>query len=467
MSFSRRQFSREKGHPSGGLFLIALVAFGGLTSSSCAPAGSLGQPSEPELWTVRSRIPDALRVYRELGFIVGSDRVPAVGRFVFLPGPGDSAFAVLALSMPNSALRFRRESSGFVARYRVEVIVGDSAAPAARLDETAEVRVASFRETSRRDESVIFQGWLKLLPGLHRLRLSVRDLAAPAGFSVDAELRAPHFTGRWITSPLVVHLARPRSNCDEPPALIVSPRETVDFGADSVLIYLESSPGMDGPLYLEVRDQSAVIRTDTLTIRPTGGGLHSATVKLEVGNLPPGALTLKLAPTQGAAVDSATLLVALTPGWLVPAYEDVLSYLRYAAAPTAIDSLRQAQPAERARLLHTFLSRRDPVPETPENEFLERYFRRIGDANDRFGEAGTAGWLTDRGAVYVTLGPPDDVRRHVDAWQGAEGSQVWLYRKSFAAEVRLVFIDSDGAGSFRLTDESRRAFQAAVGALDR
>ncbi len=162
------------------------------------------------------------------------------------------------------------------------------------------------------------------------------------------------------------------------------------------------------------------------------------------------------------ALDSATLLIALAPGWLAPAYEDVVGYLRYAAAPQTLDSLRQARPGERARLLHTFLNRKDPVPETPENEFLERYFRRIGDANDRFGEAGVAGWLTDRGAVYVTLGPPDEVQRHVDAWQGAEGSQVWLYRKSFAAEVRLVFIDRSGAGSFRLTDESRRAFEAAV-----
>ncbi len=418
------------------------------------------------MWTFRSRTLNELAVYRDLGFIVGDDRFPAVGRFVFLPGPGDSSLALLALSLPNSALRFRRESTGFVARYRVEMIVGDSTAPAAQLDELEEVRVSSFRETSRRDESVIFQGFVKLRPGRYPLRLAARDIAAPAGLDLHGELRVPGFTGRWLTAPLVVHRARPRGDRDEPPALIISPRATAQFGGEPVQIHLESSHPTPGPLLLQVVSEGEVIRTDTLAIRPTAGVLQTAAASLDPGELPPGALSLRLALAEGGAGDSSTLTVALTPGWLTPTYDAAVGYLRYAGGPTAIDSLRRANPAERARLLRAFLSRKDPVPETPENEFLEEHFRRIGDANDRFGEAGTAGWLTDRGAVYITLGSPDIVQRHVEAWQGAERSQVWLYRRSLAAELRLVFVDQRGTGAFRLTDESRRAFQATVRLLD-
>ncbi len=466
MSRRERANSRRKGHPSGGLFLAALVALAALIASGCGSVGQLAQPGETELWTVRSRTPDELDVYRDLGFIVGDDRFPAVGRFVFLPGPGDSAFAILALSLPNSALRFRRESTGFVARYRVDMMVGDSTAPTAQLDEIEEVRVASFRETSRRDESVIFQGFVKLPPGRYRLRLSVHDLAAPAGLAEDGELRVPGFSGRWLTAPLVVYRARPRGDRDQPPALLISPRATVEFGGAPIPIHLESSHVSPGPLLLQISAGGKVIRTDTLAIRPTGGVLHTASAKLDPAELPPGALSLKLGLPQATAADSFTLIVALTPGWLAPTYDEAVSYLRYAGPPTAIDSLRQAEPAARARLLRAFLNRKDPAPETPENEFLEEYFRRIGDANDRFGEAGTAGWLTDRGTVYVTLGSPDEVQRHVEAWQGAERSQVWLYRQSLAAGLRLVFVDRAGTGSFRLTDESRRAFQTTVRRLD-
>ncbi len=465
MSFGQRANVRRKGHPSGGLFFGSLVALTASAVGGCGPSARLGQPIEPELWTVRTRTPDELTVYRELGFIVGSDRFPAVGRFVFLPGPGDSSYAVLALSFPNHALRFRRESTGFVARYRVAMTVGDSAAPAAQLDETAEVRVASFRETSRRDESVIFQGLIKVLPGVYRLRLSVHEIGAPAHLDAHGELRVPAFTGSWLTAPLLVHEARPRRARDEPPALIISPRATAEFGGDPVRIHLESAVST-GPLLLQIVGQGEVIRTDTLAIRPTSGVLHTAAASLDPGELPPGALSLKLSLPAGLAVDSATLIVALTPGWLAPTYDEALGYLRYAGAPTTIDSLRHAHPTERARLLRAFLSRRDPAPETPENEFLEEYFRRIGDANDRFSVAGAAGWLTDRGAVYVTLGAPDEVQRHVEAWQGAERSQVWLYRRSSATELRLVFVDQSGTSSFRLTDESRRAFEATVRSFD-
>ena len=87
------------------------------------------------------------------------------------------------------------------------------------------------------------------------------------------------------------------------------------------------------------------------------------------------------------------------------------------------------------------------------------------DANDRFSEADAAGWLTDRGAVYITLGPPDQVLRHLDPAGGKEQSQVWVYHAGSARELRLVFTDPMATGAFGLTTQSRREFQLAVHAL--
>ncbi len=57
--------------------------------------------------------PDALAIYRELGYVVGDRLFAVVGRFVYLPGPADSTYAIFALSLPNNALRFRREPPDF------------------------------------------------------------------------------------------------------------------------------------------------------------------------------------------------------------------------------------------------------------------------------------------------------------------------------------------------------------------
>jgi GWxTD domain-containing protein len=412
------------------------------------------------------RTPDPLQVYEEVGFLTGDERFAVVGRFVFAPGPADSSYAILALSLPNNALRFRRAPPGFVARYEIDVSVGDSAAATAHLTEIQEVRIRTFRETARREESVVSQSFLTLPPGDYPAHIRVSDVASGDGLSADLELRVPCYAAPAITAPIVVYRAQPRSTRDLPPAFILSPRATIEFGREEgSRIYIEVLSEDAQSVVLEARQAADVVWSDTLALEPGLGPLRSANVALDSARLPPGKLSLhaRLAGTEIA--DSSTLLVALTPDWLAVDYEEALGYLRYAGSPGALHDLQDAAPGERARLLHAFWSSKDPDPETVENEFFQGYFRRIQEANGRFSELETAGWLTDRGAVYVTLGPPDEVLRDLDARGGPERSQVWLYKESLDFEVRLVFTDTSGSGAFSLTADSRRAFTDAVETL--
>ena len=459
--------SRSRGHLLGGLFLpaLALLAVVPVTLAGCGPTGSTGQAIPADLAPAPAPFPNPLGVYRELGYIAGDRDFAAVGSFAYLPGPGDSSYTIVSLSFPNSTLRFRRDPPDFVARYSVHVIIGDTAAAAAVLSETEEVRVSTFRETSRRDESVVFQGFLKLVPGEYPTRIEVRDLASSANFKREMRIQVPRFAASFVTPPIIVYRAEPRPSRHVPPSLIVNPRKTLDFAGVKSQIYVESDSGGDAHAILEIREDGLVILTDTLAFRPVAGPLRTATKPLNVTRLPPGELTLQVRLPGLAEADSTALLVAMLPDWVTADYQAAIGYLRYAGTPAQLDSLANAPPRERAQLLHAFWGRKDSVPETPENEFFERYFRRIRDANDRFGEAATAGWLTDRGAVYITFGPPDEVLRHLEPGQGPERSQVWLYDKSLGFELRLVFYDPTATGAYTLTTQSRRAFVEAVQTL--
>lgn len=450
---------RLRGHPRGGLFFFWLLA------AACGPATSSPEMSVG-LTPVTEQTPNPLQVYEELGFLAGDGRFAAVGRFVFVPGPADSTYAILTISLPNSALRFRRAAPGFVARYEVDVVVGDSVAPAARLSEIQEVRIRTFRETARREESVVSQSFLTLAPGDYPAQVSVSDVASGAGLSADVELHVPRFAVPSVTAPIIVYRAESRSTRDVLPAFILSPRATIEFGRADSRVYIETLSEEEHRVVLEASAGGEVVWSDTLASEPSEGPLRSVTADLDTVGLPPGALSLcaRLAGTE--IVDSSTLLVALTPGWLATDYDVALGYLRYAGTPARLDSLLNAPPRERARLLHAFWSSKDPDLETVENEFFQGYFRRIEEANARFGEPDTAGWLTDRGAVYVTLGPPDEVLRDLDARGGPERSQVWLYKESLGFEVRLVFTDPSGTGAFNLTEDSRRALAEAVETLN-
>jgi GWxTD domain-containing protein len=66
---------------------------------------------------------------------------------------------------------------------------------------------------------------------------------------------------------------------------------------------------------------------------------------------------------------------------------------------------------EREQFVEQFWLRRDPTPETAENEYKEEHYRRIAYANDHFA-SGIPGWKTDRGRIYIRFGPPDDIEAH-------------------------------------------------------
>ncbi len=66
---------------------------------------------------------------------------------------------------------------------------------------------------------------------------------------------------------------------------------------------------------------------------------------------------------------------------------------------------------EREQFIEQFWLRRDPTPDTVENEFKEEHYRRIAYANEHFSSS-VQGWKTDRGRIYITYGPPDEIDSH-------------------------------------------------------
>src|SRR6185503_19891337 len=63
---------------------------------------------------------------------------------------------------------------------------------------------------------------------------------------------------------------------------------------------------------------------------------------------------------------------------------------------------------ERERVIEEFWRRRDPDPNTDENEYREEYYERIAYANEHFA-SGIPGWKTDRGRIYIVYGKPDEI----------------------------------------------------------
>ncbi|MGA3055314.1 MAG: GWxTD domain-containing protein [Candidatus Korobacteraceae bacterium] len=119
---------------------------------------------------------------------------------------------------------------------------------------------------------------------------------------------------------------------------------------------------------------------------------------------------------------------------------------------------------ERDQFIEQFWLRRDPTPDTPENEFKEEHYRRIAYANEHFA-AGIPGWRSDRGRIYIVYGPPDSVETHpsggtydrpIDEGGGETSTypfEDWRYRyiEGIGQEINLEFVDVCGCGDYHLT----------------
>jgi len=119
---------------------------------------------------------------------------------------------------------------------------------------------------------------------------------------------------------------------------------------------------------------------------------------------------------------------------------------------------------EREQFVEQFWLRRDPTPDTVENEFKEEHYRRIAYANEHFA-SGAPGWKLDRGRIYITFGPPDEIDSHPSggtyerpaAEGGGETStypfEDWRYRyiEGIGNDIMIEFVDTTMSGEYRMT----------------
>ncbi len=125
---------------------------------------------------------------------------------------------------------------------------------------------------------------------------------------------------------------------------------------------------------------------------------------------------------------------------------------------------RLATDEEREQFIEQFWLRRDPTPDSVENEYKEEHYRRIAYANERYA-SGIPGWKADRGRIYITFGPPDEIESHPSGgtyerpFEEGGGTtstfpfEKWRYRwiEGIGSDINIEFVDPTMTGEYRMT----------------
>jgi GWxTD domain-containing protein len=450
--------------------ILVILAAG--VAAGCAGAGGPGRQPTPDPNVLVPRLSDPTAVYRQLGFLAKGEPLPFVASMSFLAGPQpDSTLGLFGLSMTGAALSFRRVGTAFEARYRVEAVFRRGTEIVTQFGSDQVVRVADIAETRRTDESVIFQHFVYLPPGEMSVTVVVRDRNGLTSTRDDGLLRVPRFdaAGPALSSLIPVHQGVPRTTRALLPTVLANPRATSPQGADTLHFYIEAyGIGPGARLYVRaVRRDSGVAWVDTVPVAPpevavaVGTDTVTPDIAATIVRIAPPQLQLgelRFEATLGGADTARTLaLVTFSEQWAVTNLDDVLSLLRYFGHDEKVREIQRATGQERAALWQAFWRATDPDPMTPENEAMTAYFRRLLVANLRFRDEPEAGWLTDRGEVYVTVGEPDREERYDDLRTGRTVIR-WTYFVG-GDTVILYFLNELSPTSFRLTFSSRVEYQ--------
>ncbi len=127
---------------------------------------------------------------------------------------------------------------------------------------------------------------------------------------------------------------------------------------------------------------------------------------------------------------------------------------------------------ERDIFIDAFWKQRDPSPGTPENEFREEHYRRFRFANETYGRSAPGpGWRSDRGKIYIILGPPKNIEQY-DTVNNVYPTEIWFYlgdpSLGMPTAFNVIFFREHGTGDYILYSPAQHGPQSliATGLLD-
>jgi len=135
--------------------------------------------------------------------------------------------------------------------------------------------------------------------------------------------------------------------------------------------------------------------------------------------------------------------------------DKAIEELRYVAKDEEVDSIEAGKTTdEKMKRFIAFWNKRNPDPSSDRNPLMEEYYRRILYANKEFTHY-IEGWKTDRGMVYIRLGPPENIERHPFE-MNTKPYEIWYY---YQLDRECIFVDYSGFGDYRLQNPAPDLFR--------
>ena len=363
-------------------------------------------------------------------------------------GP-DSLRVYVALSVPNDNLTFvRSEQGGYIAafEYTVTMFKDDELLPIERYREV-QVPAETFRQTNSRNQHAFNSEEFVVAPGEYRIRVTLKDNETKRESRWRGEMSLARSDSLLEVSDLYW------VSKDERLANMGMPRLVESFSTNETQVKarVEYFSAGQNPmrLFWAVFDEAGdTVRHRLSKVESTNSvQINEYTVMLE--GLPAQNYQLYFEIDGNGRRETRTRDFSVHLPGIPSSIHDMslaIRQVKYIATIEENRRLRNASLQDRARLFKEFWKRRDPDPETEENELMQEYYYRVEYANENY-STHRSGWESDRGRVYILYGEPTQIERHPFE-AGTHPYEIWFYHN---INRQFVFVDYSGFGDYTLT----------------
>lgn len=363
------------------------------------------------------------------------------------------------VQVPYEALRFVQGENGYDAAYEETISIYDveNNLVSEQLS-TQRVHRNVFAETVDPAGYNLTQRFFTLTPARYTIVVQVRDEETRKSTRAKREItvRYLHDGSLSVSDLMLVSQLR----LDEDVKTIV-PNISGNVGSlpDGFYLFCEVYNRTDCDTFeftYQVKAANNVDRLQEHFSQPAKRGRNQVFVKINSAALPMGTYSVSLhAAACGGSMEKRQESLVVSHPFVVRwsgipvSIEDLdaaVDQLVYAAEGKELEYIKSAPSMEEKKnRFYEFWKKRDPSPNSEQNETMEQYYTRVAFANKNFSHY-AVGWRTDRGMVYIMFGAPNNVDRHPFE-RDAKPYEVWYYND---LNYRFLFVDQTGFGDYRL-----------------
>ncbi|MFB3908489.1 MAG: GWxTD domain-containing protein [Candidatus Eisenbacteria bacterium] len=385
-------------------------------------------------------------------------------RFAFDAGAfwrNDSAYVGVAVLVPYRELMFRLDGARYLAKFDLIVVLYEGDRQVAGNLWNERIEIGSLAEIHR--DAAVFRKQVELpaRPRKYRVEVEVSEQDSGNEGRLAQEIEIPDLGKEALEVGKVWFVRCPgdsaaRTGMEIPADPLVGRRFGAGSGPVCAISWVGGSDVAGSghvSVHYRIYDSRRQILDEQTREFPTDGQIAPVRFPLPLDKLWLGGYELRVEAKAGGKTASRTARFEMDESMvsLVQNPAESISMIRYIATGDEIAELEAAPPEDRDRVWKEFWKRRDPSPETPENEFEDEFFARVRYANENFTSI-IPGWKTDRGMIYIQYGPPDQVESYPHQIDGPP-MEIWIYN---SIRRRFVFIDYDGFGRYELYTPGRR-----------